>query len=65
MYLIIMSTYCFTAVSISVSVIVQSHPKPPLLQFFWGAQNIIPKFLNFLFYFKEQCNYINKNIPNK
>ena len=42
--------YCFTAVSVSVSVSVQSRPKAPLLNFFWGAPKYDPSYVEIIFH---------------
>ena len=40
------STYCFTAVSVSVGVL--SHPKAPLLDFVWGAPKYDPSYIEII-----------------
>ena len=44
------STYCFTAVSVSVSVSFRSHPKAPPAQFFLGAPKYDPSYVEIIFH---------------
>ena len=44
------STYCFTAVSVSVSVSILSHPKAPPAQFFLGAPKYDPSYVEIIFH---------------